>query len=125
MVENLVSYNAHHFEALLASDGIDDHVAMDADEMLRIKNAILILMKTSSARFHNKLAKEYSARNIAFASSSANATVACRSWGVELRRVAGSKGNPESTCPAVSIISVANSWFLYRIILLNVFSIVG
>ena len=44
MVEDLVPDDARHFEALLACDRVDDHVAVDTDEVLRIKNAVLILV---------------------------------------------------------------------------------
>lgn len=43
MVEDLVADDAGHLEALLAGDRVDDHVAMDADEVLRVQDAIFIL----------------------------------------------------------------------------------
>jgi hypothetical protein len=43
VVQNLVSYDAHHLEALLAADRVDDHVAMNANEVLGVKNAVLVL----------------------------------------------------------------------------------
>ena len=43
VVQNLVPYDAHHLEALLAADRVDDHVAMNADEVLGVKNAVLVL----------------------------------------------------------------------------------
>jgi hypothetical protein len=43
VVQDLVSDDAHHFEALLAADGVDDHVAVDADEVLGVENAVLVL----------------------------------------------------------------------------------
>jgi len=43
VVEDLVADNARHFEALLAGDRVDNHVAMDADEVFRVEDAILIL----------------------------------------------------------------------------------
>lgn len=52
VVEDLVTNNTRHLEALLACDGIDDHVAMDTNEVLRVKNAILILVTVvTSAAF--------------------------------------------------------------------------
>ena len=45
MVEDLVADNARHLEALLACNRVDDHVAMDADEVLRIEDAVLILAR--------------------------------------------------------------------------------
>jgi hypothetical protein len=45
VVEDLVADDACHFEALLAGDRVDDQVAVDADEVLRVKNAVLILQE--------------------------------------------------------------------------------
>lgn len=43
VVENLVAYYAGHLEALLVGDRVDDHVAVDADEVLRVEDAVLVL----------------------------------------------------------------------------------
>ena len=43
VVQDLVSDDAHHLEALLAADRVDDHVAVDADEVLGVENAVLVL----------------------------------------------------------------------------------
>ena len=43
MVQDLVSDDAHHLEALLAADRVDDHVAVDANEVLGVENAVFIL----------------------------------------------------------------------------------
>lgn len=43
MVQDLVSDDAHHLEALLAADGVDNHVAMDANKVLGVENAVLVL----------------------------------------------------------------------------------
>lgn len=54
MIQNLISDNTGHFEALLASDRIHNHVAMDADEMFRIEDAVLILLNHScQSCFHD------------------------------------------------------------------------
>lgn len=45
VVEDLITDDASHLEALLARDRVDDHVAMDADEVLRVKDAVLILKR--------------------------------------------------------------------------------
>jgi hypothetical protein len=45
VVEDLVADDARHFEALLAGDRVDNHVAMDANEVLRVEDAILILRR--------------------------------------------------------------------------------
>lgn len=43
VVEDLVAYYAGHFERLLVGDRVHDHVAVDADEVLRVEDAVLIL----------------------------------------------------------------------------------
>ena len=43
MVQDLISDDAHHLEALLAADRVDDHVAVDTNEVLRVENAVFIL----------------------------------------------------------------------------------
>jgi hypothetical protein len=43
VVENLVADDARHLEALLAGDRVDNDVAVDADEVLRVEDAVLIL----------------------------------------------------------------------------------
>jgi hypothetical protein len=43
VVEDLVADDAGHFEALLRGYRVDDHVAMDADEVFRIEDAVFIL----------------------------------------------------------------------------------
>lgn len=43
MIKDLIAYNPGHFEALLAGHRIHNHVAMDANEVFRVENAVLIL----------------------------------------------------------------------------------
>lgn len=43
MVQDLISDDAHHLEALLAANRVDDHVAVDADEVLGVEDAVFIL----------------------------------------------------------------------------------
>jgi hypothetical protein len=43
VVEDLVADDARHLEALLAGDRVDNDVAVDADEVLRVEDAVLIL----------------------------------------------------------------------------------
>jgi hypothetical protein len=43
VIEDLVADDTRHFEALLAGDRVDNHVAMDADEVLRVEDAVLVL----------------------------------------------------------------------------------
>ena len=43
MIQNLISNDAAHVEALLAANRIHDHVAMNADEVLAVKNGVFIL----------------------------------------------------------------------------------
>jgi hypothetical protein len=47
VVEDLVADDARHFEALLAGDRVDNYIAVDADEVLRIEDAVLILLSNS------------------------------------------------------------------------------
>jgi hypothetical protein len=48
VVQDLIANDTRHFEALLAGDGVDNHVAMDADEMLRVEDTIFILQYDTS-----------------------------------------------------------------------------
>ena len=43
MVQNLVANDAHHLEALLAADRVDDHVTVDANEVFGVEDAVLVL----------------------------------------------------------------------------------
>lgn len=43
VIENLVSNYADHLEGLLGGDRVDQHVAMNADEVLRVEDTVLIL----------------------------------------------------------------------------------
>lgn len=45
MVEDLVPDDACHFKGLLGCDAVDNHVAMDADKVLRVENAVFILLE--------------------------------------------------------------------------------
>lgn len=43
MIQDLIPNDAHHLEALLAADGVDNHVPMNADKVFRIENRVFIL----------------------------------------------------------------------------------
>jgi hypothetical protein len=43
VVQNLVPNDARHLKALLAGDRVDDQIAVDTDEMLRVEDTVLIL----------------------------------------------------------------------------------
>lgn len=43
VIENLISNDANHVEGLFGCYRIDEHVAMYADEMSRVQNAVFIL----------------------------------------------------------------------------------
>lgn len=43
MIENLISDDARHLEALLACNRVDNHVTVDANKVLRIEDAVFIL----------------------------------------------------------------------------------
>ena len=48
MVEDLVPQDADHLKGLPRGDGVDEHVAMDADEVLGIEDAVFVLRASSS-----------------------------------------------------------------------------
>lgn len=43
MVQDLISDDAHHLEALLARDGVDNHVPMYTNKVLAIEDSIFVL----------------------------------------------------------------------------------
>jgi hypothetical protein len=43
MVQDLISDDAHHLEALLAADRIDNHIAMNTNKVLGVEDAVLVL----------------------------------------------------------------------------------
>lgn len=45
MVEDFIPDDLNHLERLNRGDGVDQHIAMDADEMLGIQNAVLVLFR--------------------------------------------------------------------------------
>lgn len=45
VVQDLVAYDPRHLEALLAGDRVDNDVAVDADEVLRVEDTVLILTR--------------------------------------------------------------------------------
>ena len=45
MVEDFIPNNSDHVEGLLGRDRVDQHVAVDADEMLRIQYAVFVLVR--------------------------------------------------------------------------------
>ena len=47
MVEDLVPQDADHLKGWPRGDGVDEHVAMDADEVLRVEDAVFVLKASS------------------------------------------------------------------------------
>lgn len=45
MIQNLVANNGNHLKRLARGNGVHDHVAMDADEVFRVQDAVLILAR--------------------------------------------------------------------------------
>lgn len=43
MIEDFISNDANHFEALFAGNAVHDHVAVDANEVLAVQDSIFIL----------------------------------------------------------------------------------
>ena len=54
MVQDLVANDLHHLEALGRGDRVHEHVAMNADKVLRVQDAVLILHSTSLAIIQSK-----------------------------------------------------------------------
>lgn len=53
VVENLISNNSNHVEGLARCDRVNDDVAMNSDEMLRVQDAVFIL----ASRVHDLRSK--------------------------------------------------------------------
>jgi hypothetical protein len=47
VIQNLVANDSHHLETLLAADAVDDHVTVDADEVLAVQNGVFVLWSSS------------------------------------------------------------------------------
>lgn len=95
VVQQLLADDLDHLERGLGGNRVDKHIAMDANEVLAVHDAVLILPSTQKVNSQR-------------------------------RSIAGQgNGCAQLTCPAVSIISVENSWPLYFITLEKVFSMVG
>ena len=43
MIQNLIPYNPAHLKALFTRNRVHDHVTMDANKVLAIKNRVLVL----------------------------------------------------------------------------------
>lgn len=52
VVEDFISNNANHLEGLLGGDRVYQHVAMNADEVLRVEYTVLILQDFVIGRVH-------------------------------------------------------------------------
>jgi hypothetical protein len=105
VIENLVTNDACHFKALLAGDRVDNHVAMDADEMFRVENAVLILNEAGLLAEFSKQASIKPRYSSAWRPCApvewCDVDAACFWWGVEMRDAmrGGGEGerNPQST----------------------------
>ena len=53
MVEDLISQSPYHFKRLLRGHGIDKHVPVYTNEMLRIKYTVLILFTEARDQLEN------------------------------------------------------------------------
>ena len=47
-IDDLVVHNLDHFERLSAVDGVDEHIAVDANCMLRVEDRVLVLQNASA-----------------------------------------------------------------------------
>jgi hypothetical protein len=43
VIQNLVTDDSHHLEALLAANAVDNHVSVDADKMLAVQDSVFVL----------------------------------------------------------------------------------
>ena len=48
VIEDLLADDADHLKGLLGGDRVDQQIAVDADEMLRVENAVLVLNEHES-----------------------------------------------------------------------------
>lgn len=44
VVQNFVAYDSNHVERLAGGNRVDDNVAMNPDKVLRVQNAVFILL---------------------------------------------------------------------------------
>jgi hypothetical protein len=63
VVEDLVANDACHFKTLFVRHRVDDQVPMDADEMLRVEDAIFVLERhmAVSGVFQARLGRSWTA----------------------------------------------------------------
>ena len=57
MIEDLIPQDADHLEGLPGSDGVDEHVAMDADKVLGVEDAVFVL--SSRVRWADRCSKPF------------------------------------------------------------------
>lgn len=50
VIEDFVAQDTNHLKRLSRGDGVDEHVAMDADEMLGIQDAVFVLERDGRVR---------------------------------------------------------------------------
>lgn len=88
MVEDLITDDTRHFEALLARDRVDNHVAMDANKVFRVEDTILILERriVSVGVSANREAQFTNAPDMC-----SGGVGACFGWGVEIATRCGEK----------------------------------
>lgn len=54
MIQNFIPDDSDHLKALLATDTVNNHVSMDADEVLAVQNGVFILSICPSVLFSRR-----------------------------------------------------------------------
>jgi hypothetical protein len=84
VVQDLIANDARHLEALLGRHRVDNHVAMNADKVLRIENTVFILQGSTRVSGFLKKSLSREAQVHSVACSARDAREASRRWGVDL-----------------------------------------
>jgi hypothetical protein len=84
VVQDLITNDARHLEALLRGNRIDDHVAMNADKVLGVENAVFILQSGTQVSGFLKKSLSRRVQVHSEACSSRDAREASHRWGVDL-----------------------------------------
>ena len=111
MIQDLVPDDADHLKRLAGSDGVDEHIAMDANEVLRVQQAVLVLLvkwsdSTQPAACERDGNGNGKANTIPLPPPRYTRSQEVESSASSYKE---GKGRSQLTCPAVSMISVAKS----------------
>jgi hypothetical protein len=95
VIQDLIANDARHLEALLGSDRVDNHVAMNANKVLRVEYTVFILESNTRVSEFLKRASTVELRYTARRAQLGDAREAGRRWGVDLG-VASRRGGKEN-----------------------------